>query len=264
MRRAYGYRTRKVPYGAAGARTGKDYYAAQQSKAMVVTRCRTNNSANRVGGNGLNRISVGRYRDLPTLWPDRFMCKLKGEVSYDNNLGPNQYSYIIPFTPTAVDSTLHYGSIAGYNELAALYGTYVVHAFNTTAQITFDGAPATAVLATLGYSATPLPFTSATTHAQLMAATGNPYVVYGLIAQYTNEPMTLINYCSTRKVKGNSNVGKENAFSASTAGLAEPTDSVEAWISVSVPTPLTAAIPFHAAVQIEYYIEFYNRTFMSS
>lgn len=249
--------TKTAFYGKYGsARTRKGYNAQQRQKAMVVTTSRTTNSANRVGGDGLDRISTGRFRNLPTLWPDRFMCKMKLTFSQDYMLPSNQQSYIRVFVANGLETP---SSVPGYAELGGLYKYNLVHATKHTVTTTVDGNNTNGLLVTHGFLRNSPPWDSFTSHATLLNTLGNPYTVWSLLGSSGKNAITLENYVSMSKLAG-MDVKTDADYAAQTNS--EPFNRLFAYMSVSTPITQSAAIGFTQNLEAEFYMEFYGRNYV--
>lgn len=267
--RTLGYRPRRAArrYGRRaasryGARTRRDYNASQQSKTMVVTNSRTTNSANRVGGNGLNRLSVGKFRDLPTLWPDKFLCKMKYQDTVNTYLTVSSGSYIAvvnyrvnalydPLLTTAAEQPL-----PGYNELANMYGYYRVHAAKITANI----APVSngTLLGVAGFAKAGSSLAANSTYAALLQTTGNPFVVWGMCAPGGN-PLNLETYVGMKKLAGSVVADTEDNYASAVNNI--PNTQLFGYVAVGFPGAAASGITVTVVTEIEFWCEFYGRDF---
>lgn len=247
-----------------GARTRRDYNASQQSKTMVVTNSRTTNSANRVGGNGLNRLSVGKFRDLPTLWPDKFLCKMKYQDTVNTTIlitGGQQtqgVNYKVNSLYDPLQTTAAEQSIPGFLELANMYGYYRVHAAKITANIGGNQGPYGA-LAIAGLTGAYPNFSNYSTYASMLQATANPYVVYGLLSPSLKASVNLETYCNMNKLVGSKIGSTDDDYAASVT--ADPKNLLWGYVAISVPVNAPANLTYTVTTEIEFWCEFYGRDF---
>lgn len=256
-RPAYGRRKRST-YS-----SRKNYNAASRSRTMVVTNSRTSNSANRVGAGGLSRISVGRFRDLPTLWPDKMMMKLKyyDTVNTTLTVGSSTYTAYIPYRVNSLYdpllSTALEQPIAGYAELANMYQNYRVHAAKMTSNAVPNGSDAAGALFTTGFSRNGPAIGGTSTYATVLNSLGNPYVVWALIGAQAADPVNLENYCSMKKIVGSNAMTFDDDFAG--GYNSNPTATIYGYVAISLPTTPSAAVVFTVVTEIEFFCEFYGR-----
>lgn len=265
-RRKYRRTIRTPRYGKyANRRSRKGYNAQQRSQAMVVTTSRTSNSANRVGGDGLDKISTGRFRNLPTLWPDRFMCKMKylDTVNTTLTIGQSQQT---AFTTYRVNSlydplvtTSSEQNVAGFSEMAAMYTNYRVHAAKFTVNIVPNANNNQGAIAYCGFSATTPGIVAGSSYTAVLNSLGNPYTVWSMLAAQAGQATNLENYVGMKKLAGSIVANTDDDY-ASVANT-NPAKPLYGLVLVSVPVVTTAAVSFTSVVEIEFWAEFYGRQY---
>lgn len=220
----------------------------------------TNNSGSTQTGKYLNKVSTGLFRNQPTLWPDKFMTKMK--YVDQNNLyyggpqtasSPVNFVYRVNSLYDPATSVTGENVMAGFNELAAMYDNYRVHAVKTIVDI--QNTTASPIVAVHTYSANNSPPTNL---ANLMGTTGNPYSVWGTAGlNSANASIHLENYVGLRKLVGS----KTLDYDADYAGLnnANPTKQLFGYLSVTNANPTATALTFSLVIQIEFWCEWYGR-----
>lgn len=215
-------------------------------------------SSNRVGFRGLNKISTGMFRNLPTLWPDRMMVKLKymdiintslsitsGSLT---NIAYRTNSLYDPLVATAPEQPL-----AGFAELAAMYNSYRVHAVNVTANIqsTSGNIP---ILVVMTHCINNTPPSS---YAQALQSCGNPYSVWGQCGLGVgNSSLDLDNYVKLSKLVGENVVNTDNDYSS--ACTTNPVKQTFCIISYATAVA-SATFNLVPVVQLEFWAEFFTR-----
>lgn len=232
-------------------------------RTLVTTKNPGTSSTARFSSRSLNRISTGRFRDLPTLWPDRFMCKLKyvdstlTTIQIAANIGgPIMLNYRVNslYDPNVAISAE--GVIAGYTELSQMYSYYRVHAakLNCTME---SGSGTQTTLVVSGFDVSNNPPASYTA---MQRSIGNPYVVWGLMGLgLGNSGTTLENYCKLDKLLGSRMVTTEKDLAASVT--TNPVTQLFCFIAISPPSAPAQTYQITPIVEIEFWAEFYGRDF---
>lgn len=265
-RTATGYRrpggTRRK-YGRSLSRRNANAYDRQ--KTMVVTNSRTSNSANRVGARGLTKISTGRFRDMPTLWPDRFMMKMKYTdsvntvVTIATGTQSNSVTYRANSLYDPLLTTANEQPIPGFTEMASMYGNYRVHATKITTNCVPNGTDTAGTLFTCGFSRFPPGFTASSSYSYVLASIGNPYTTWALVGAQAADPVNLENYVSQKKLVGARTVVTDDDFAAGVA--ANPAGTTYAYVVVALPANATANTSYTIITELEFWAEFYGRDF---
>lgn len=228
---------------------------------MTVTTQPTSTLSGQVSARGLNRISYGRFRDLPTLWPDKMLVKLKyfDTVNYTTQFTTTgsllynvQYrlnSVYDPLFATAAEQ-----NVAGYLELAQMYSRFKVHASKFTSNIV-NGSGTSPVLAVFNASPT---LNVESGYGNLLLSCGNPYTVWANIGLGVGlGSQSLDMYVKNKKVLGSEMYDTDNDYSSLTTG--NPALPIYGNFSLSIPVLPTQTFTVYFVNQIEYYVEFYGR-----
>lgn len=224
---------------------------------LVITRSPSQTSAGT--RYGLNKISVGMFKKMPTLWPDRFLCKMRKVLSYSTG-GP--FLLVRHQTANCMYEPLRDIQIpAGYNEVRDMYRMYNVRAVRTTITVQNINTtnPLVCVHVKRGIGATaPDPASLA----EMMGLTGNPYCVWGTlgIAGSDAEKLVLTQYTSIDKIIGrDTSKTLEFAVDTNEDGTGQPVKSVDAMTVMCNPNVASLRQDSYWWIEYEYYVEWFVR-----
>lgn len=226
----------------------------------------TENSNSVATGKHLNEISVGRFKSLPTLWPDKMMMKMKFidtvTVSADLLIGQpvvaNTWTVNSLFSPGYLPNSAN-----GFPELAAMYSRYRVLSSNTHVNLSniYGITTYTAVL-----TITPDIPTTNLTYAQMLNLIGNPYTVWASGGKANSQDATceLETYCKHNKLFGSKNYDTDLAFAGTRD--ASPVNQVKALLVIGTPATDFGPPPYNfdkisITCQIEFWCEWFQRDF---
>lgn len=242
----------------------RSHSARRGDRAIVVTRTRDSNSSNRVGAAGLSKISTGRFMDMPTLWPDRLMVKLKYTdfVTSTITVGHGGYTGGVVYQVNSLTYPLYGGAsptYAGIQALSMMYNRFRVHAAKVTTTLVAQTTPmATGALAVSIFT----PFSSynpsTSPYTQVAAYVGDPYTVWAELPSTQTQPTVLENYVGMRKLSGCIGYSVENKYEGIFTNAALPTNPMLCTVLVSQPNTSSSDNVYSVVNQIEFWAELYG------
>lgn len=223
----------------------------------MITEHRESNSANRVSPRALTRISTGRFGDIPTLWPDRMMMKMKVPTS------PNTVTINTGYTAAQLVYSVNVATgntppFPGYNEMAQMYGYYKVHACNIKATIVPVSTVGQGSIALVTYTGQN-PSSSTVSYGSLLASVGDPFTVWTMLPVVPNKTKTMEDYVSFKKLLGSQVYTTDENYAAKVGQV--PLKPLYGLVAIGVPTAVSSNVSYTVVVELEYFIEFYGRQF---
>lgn len=193
-------------------------------------------------------------RSVGLIMPDRYYCALRYWQSGTTNLSVSNYGSF-RFRPSAaydVDPTAGSTSMAGFSELAALYGSYRVTSSKCVFEVVNPNtSPILAMLVPLNVD----PGTSPSVGI-VNSYKEQPYSRSRLVPCTGVEPITLRCDISTEKIYGSKMVYMDDNFSSPVGGI--PANN---WYwAVGLTSPGVITNPISWIITIDVGVEFYSRT----
>lgn len=231
------------------------------SRTLVVTKNANSSSATRYPPRSMNKISTHIYRNLPTLWPDKTLIKMKyvdtNSITLtfaQNSQVPQTLRYRVnslydPNIATALEQP-----IAGFAELAAMYTSYRVHAakMSVRAESASGSVPTLAVCTLANQNNFP------STYLQTLASIGNPYTVWDMMGLGVGASgLTLENYCKMDKLAGTKNISTDMGYSS--AVTTNPLYQLYGFVTMSPTFATGAGYSVAIVIEIEFWAEFFGR-----
>lgn len=228
---------------------------------IVATQKNASSSTRFPNSRGANRISTGLFRNLPTLWPDRMMMKMRylDTTNTSINITPaaglasvvyRTNSLYDPLTSTSAEQP-----VAGFTEMATLYAYYRVHSCKITVNaISTSGTyPTLAVVSHSNNNVVPSSYYTA------LESIGNPYTVWANVTTAYGGSVDLDNYVKLDKLVGQRVVNTDDDYaSLCTTNPAKSTYGIVTFGSYVLPAATYNIVP---VIQLEFWAEFYGRDF---
>lgn len=234
---------------------------------MVVTNNRNSISSFKMNPAGLNKISYGSFKNLPTLWPDKFLCKMKytDTINTTMSIGASGYMTTTIYRVNSLYDPLITSNLEqampGYSELAAMYSYYRVNAAKMTANVSVISGTVNPTLVSCGFSRSIPPFNGASNYTLALQTIGNPYVTWALTGS-NYSPVYLENYISMKKLAGSIVTNTDDDY-GSGAGTS-PAYPLYGYVNLATPIMPSTAPVFNTIIEIEFWAEWYGRDFEST
>lgn len=235
--------------------------------AQPVRTVTTNSSSASTGNRYLNFVSVGKFNNLPTLFPDKMLVKLKYTDNINYAISQSSaltvqtgYRLNSVFSPSLSNSTQQ--TVPGFYDLSQIYNSYRVHATKMTCDIeninSYNGSASVGFLVLCTMTPEAQPAYSPATQLQSL---GNPYTVWANLGLGGSEGgrAVLENYVSLQKLWGSSSQKIDNDFAASTAG--SPAQLLFGYVYLIPLKSGTTTINATQIITLDFWVEFYNRQF---
>lgn len=217
-------------------------------------------------GARLNQVTTGMFRSMPTLWPDRFLTKMRKVQAYsvaNTVLHRRQMHINNLWEPSSSNNNLV--KPAGYDELRDLYRWYYVKATKVTLTVLNQSPdqPINAMMyRNMHATSNNLPNPEPGSLAEMMGATGNPYAVWGTlgIAGSEKEKLVLTQYATTSKLVGmDSSKTKEFTCDTDVSTDQQPGQRVEQHIYLCNPNLVSLQLNCYYFIEFTYWVEWFSR-----
>lgn len=209
----------------------------------------------------MNQISTHVYRNLPTLWPDKTMIKMR-YVDTANPVISFAQAQIAPITVRYRVNSLYDPNIlvaleqpiAGFSELAEMYTSYRVHA----AKINVRAESASGNVPTLAVCSFSPQLNFPTALSSTLTSIGNPYTVWDMMGLGVGASgLHLENYVKLDKLAGTKNINTDMGYSSATS--TNPVYQLYGWVTFAPPYAAPSAYSIGVVVEIEFWAEFFGR-----